>query len=130
MLFVVGLDRRQRQLCIRHSRRTPITLGAGATALAGFAAWFAARRREEVPCTLDLESTPEHFHAHAVLEGAVVHEGDAVQVHGAPSRIAPGERRTVHTRASVAHASAPRRWWTRAVGVSEISSLYEVGCEG
>lgn len=110
---------------------TPIAVTGGALAAAlSFAAWFAARRREEVPCTLDLESTPEHFHAHAVLEGTVVHEGDAVQLHDAPSRIAPGERLTVHTRASVAHASAPRRWWTRAVGVSEISSLYEVGFEG
>ncbi|HEY0776452.1 MAG TPA: hypothetical protein VGD56_00675 [Gemmatirosa sp.] len=93
-------------------------------------AWFVARRREQVPCTLDLESTPEHFHAHAVLDGAVVHEGDAVQLFDAPTHIAPGEKRTVQTRAEVAHASAPRRWWTRMVGVSEISSLYEVGFEG
>jgi hypothetical protein len=59
-----------------------------------------------------------------------VDEGDEVLVHGAPSRIAPGEVRTVETRATVGHASAPRRWWTRLVGVSEISSLYEVGFEG
>ena len=103
---------------------------AALAAAASFAAWFTARRRETVPCTLDLESTPEHFHAHATLEGAVVREGDAVQLFDAPSHIAPGERRVVHTRAAVAHASAPRRWWTRAVGVSEISSLYEVGFEG
>lgn len=110
---------------------TPTIAAAGALALTGsLAAWFAARRREEVPCTLDLESTPEHFHAHAVLDGAVVHEGDAVQVYGAPTHIEPGEKRTVQTRAAVAHASAPRRWWTRVVGVSEISSLYEVGFEG
>ena len=99
-------------------------------ALALFLAWFAMRRHEEVPCTLDLESTPEHFHAHAILEGAVVHEGDAVRVLDAPTHIAPGDKLVVHTRAAVAHASAPRRWWTRMIGVSEISSLYEVGFEG
>jgi len=33
-------------------------------------------------------------------------------------------------RATVHQASAPRRAWTRLVGVSEISSLYEVGFEG
>ncbi|GJG86880.1 hypothetical protein tb265_20610 [Gemmatimonadetes bacterium T265] len=110
---------------------TPTAIAAGALAAAlPLAGWFALRRREEVPCTLDLESTPEHFHAHAVLDGAVVHEGDAVQLFDAPSHIAPGEKRVVHTRAAVAHASAPRRWWTRVVGVSEISSLYEVGFEG
>lgn len=108
---------------------TVVTLVVFAAA-APLRAWFVARRREEVPCTLDLESTPEHFHAHAELEGAVVHEGDAVQVYDAPSRIAAGEKRVVRTRAAVAHASAPRRWWTRMIGVSEISSLYEVGFEG
>ena len=104
-----------------------------ATVLAAFAlflAWFAMRRHEEVPCTLDLESTPEHFHAHAILDGALINEGDAVQIFDAPTHIAPGEKRVVQTRAAVAHASAPRRWWTRMIGVSEISSLYEVGFEG
>lgn len=99
-------------------------------AAAPFAVWFAARRYEDVPCTLELESTPEHFHAHAVITATHVDEGDVVQVHGAPTRIAIGEVRTVETSATVAHASAPRRWWTRTVGVSEISSLYEVGFEG
>ncbi len=108
---------------------TVVTGGALGAALA-LAGWFAARRREEVPCTLELESTPEQFHAHAVITATYVNEGDVVLVHGAPSRIAAGEVRTVETRATVAHASPPRRWWTRLVGVSEISSLYEVGFEG
>lgn len=107
-----------------------ILAACACAALALFAVWFVARRREEVACTLDLESTPEHFHAHAILDGALVHEGDAVRVFDAPTHIAPGEKRFVQTRAEVAHASAPRRWWTRAIGVSEISSLYEVGFEG
>lgn len=112
---------------------SPALTLAGLVALAAAApaaVWFAARRYETVPCTLDLESTPEHFHAHAVIDAAHVDEGDEVLVHGAPARIAAGEKRTVETRATIGHASAPRRWWTRLVGVSEISSLYEVGFEG
>jgi|GEM_PF-376403 hypothetical protein len=112
---------------------SPTTTLAGLVTLAAaapLAVWFAARRYEEVPCTLDLESTPEHFHAHAVITATHVDEGDSVLVHNAPSHIAPGEVRTVETTATVGHASAPRRWWTRMIGVSEISSLYEVGFEG
>jgi hypothetical protein len=112
---------------------SPTTTLAGLVTLAAaapLAVWFFARRHEEVPCTLDLESTHEHFHAHAVITAAEVNEGDEVLVHGAPTRIAPGERRTIETSASISHASAPRRWWTRLVGASEISSLYEVGFEG
>jgi hypothetical protein len=103
-----------------------VTLAAAAP----LAIWCAGRRYEEVPCTLDLESTPEHFHAHAIITATHVNEGDEVLVHGAPTHIAPGEVRTIETRATVGHASAPRRWWTRLIGVSEISSLYEVGFEG
>ena len=99
----------------------------GATALAG---WFAYRRTVEVPCTIDLEATQQHFHAHVELQGAVVHEGDAVLVHGAPSRIAQGEKRVIAGRATVQHASLPRRFWTRVIGASEITSLFEVGFEG
>lgn len=95
-----------------------------------FLAWFFFRRREEVACTLDLEATPEHFHAHVDLDGAVVWEGDVVRVHGAPERIGHGEKRTMRAHASIAHASALRRWWTRKIGTSEITSLYEVGFEG
>jgi hypothetical protein len=112
---------------------SPTTTLAGLVTLAAaapLAVWFAARRYEEVPCTLDLESTPEQFHAHAIITATHVNEGDEVRVHNAPSRIAIGEVRRIETSATVAHASAPRRWWTRVIGVSEISSLYEVGFEG
>ena len=99
-------------------------------ALAVVALWFAARRRVEVPCTLDLEATQETFHAHVVIEGVAPNEGDSVLVHSAPTRIAPGERRTLRSRATVFQASSLRRWWTRRIGTSEITSLYEVGFEG
>ncbi len=106
-----------------------LTTAAGST-LAALALWFVVRRRVEVPCTLDLEATQERFHAHVVLEGVAPNEGDEVLVHQAPTRIAPGERKVVQSRATVAQASALRRAWTRLIGTSEITSLYEVGFEG
>jgi hypothetical protein len=105
-----------------------LTVAAGL--LAVLALWFLVRRRVEVPCTLDLEATQERFHAHVDLQGVAPNEGDEVLVHDAPRHIAPGERRHLTSRATVHQASAPRRAWTRLVGVSAISSLYEVGFEG
>lgn len=108
---------------------TPVLVAAGVL-LAALALWFVARRRLVVPCTLDLEATQERFHAHLHLDGVLPNEGDEVRVHAAPTRIAPGERRTLSSTATVHQASAVRRAWTRLVGTSEITSLYEVGFEG
>jgi hypothetical protein len=94
------------------------------------AAWFLWRRTVQVPCTLDLESSHDHFHAHADLEGVEVNEGDAVLLHGAPDRIAFGEKRTLRTTATVAKASWPRRLMVRVLGASHVTDLYEVGFEG
>lgn len=105
------------------------TIGA-LLALGALGVWYVASRRVDVPCTLDLEATPEHFHAHVELHGAEVNEGDEVLVHGAPDRIAHGERRTMDAHATVQHASMLKRAVTRVVGTSEITSLYEVGFEG
>lgn len=92
--------------------------------------WLAWRRSERVPCTLDLEATHDQFHAHADLGTVEVNEGDAVLVHGAPSRVAFGEKRTVTTTATVSRASWPRRLLVRVLGTSHVTDLYEVGFEG
>ncbi|MBM3611636.1 MAG: hypothetical protein FJX19_01470, partial [Alphaproteobacteria bacterium] len=43
------------------------------------------RRREEVPCTVEVSHRFESLHAHVRFNnGAVVHPGDEVLVHGAP----------------------------------------------
>lgn len=97
---------------------------------AALAAWWAYRRTQEVACTIDLESTPQEFHAHVALDGVEVNEGDEVLVHGAPSRIPLGEKRTMAARATVQQASWPRRALTRVLGTSGITELYEVGFEG
>jgi hypothetical protein len=99
-------------------------------AIATVVLWLAWRRSERVPCTLDLEATHDQFHAHADLGTVEVNEGDAVLVHGAPSRVAFGEKRTVTTTATVSRASWPRRLLVRVLGTSHVTDLYEVGFEG
>ena len=107
----------------------PYVLPAG-VALVALVAWYLHRRTVRVPCTLDLEATHDHFHAHAALDGALVHEGDTVLVHAAPTRLPFGEKRVIRTEATVRHASWPRRLLTRVLGTSHVTDLYEVGFEG
>lgn len=99
-------------------------------ALAALAVWFVFRRKIEVPALIDLEATDRELHAHVVLEGVEVDEGDEVLVHGAPSFIAINEKRTMAARATVSKASLPRRMWERVMGRTRITELYEVGFEG
>ncbi|MDX2194548.1 MAG: hypothetical protein NW201_14485 [Gemmatimonadales bacterium] len=93
-------------------------------------AWYSWRRQVRVPCSIDLEATHDHFHAHVELEGVEVQEGDEVLVHGAPDRVAYGEKRRMRAEATVQQASWPRRLMTRVIGTSHITELYEVGFEG
>ena len=101
-----------------------------AVVLAGMTSWYLARRRTDVPCTLDLEATQQHFHAHVNLEGIEVDAGDRVLVHGAPSRIPLGTRRLMASRATVHRASWLRRQVVRLTGGTEFYELYDVGFEG
>jgi hypothetical protein len=94
------------------------------------AVWFLYRRNIDVPATIDLEATDRELHAHVILEGVEVNEGDEVLVHGAPSYIALNEKRTMPATATVSKASLPRRAWERVMGRTRITELYEVGFEG
>jgi hypothetical protein len=51
-------------------------------------------------------------------------------VHGAPGRIARGERLRIDSEATVHQASWPRRQWTRLTGRFSFYELYDVGFEG
>jgi len=104
-----------------------LTIGGAAAALG---AWFLVRRTRVVPCTLDLEATPERFHAHVALDGVEVEPGDEVLVHGAPASIARGARLRMESEATVHQASWPRRQWTRLTGRFAFYELYDVGFEG
>lgn len=98
--------------------------------LAILAVWFLYRRSIEVPAMIDLEATDRELHAHVILEGVEVNEGDEVLVHGAPSYIPLNEKRTMAATATVSKASLPRRMWERVMGRTRITELYEVGFEG
>lgn len=102
-----------------------LVLAAGAAG-----AWYFTRRRTEVPCTIDLEATHDHFHAHVDLKGVEVDPGDEVLVHGTPSRIPFGTVRTYESRATVQRASWLRRQVVRLTGGTELDELYDVGFEG
>lgn len=107
---------------------TPTTVFWGA--LAALGAWFLYRRRVDVNAMIDLEATDRELHAHVVLEGVDVNEGDEVLVHGAPCYIPLNEKRTMAATATVSKASLPRRAWERVMGRTRITELYEVGFEG
>jgi hypothetical protein len=92
--------------------------------------WFLFRRTIEVQATIDLEATEREFHAHVVLEGVEIDEGDEVLVHGAPSFIPLNEKRTMPATATVYKASLPRRAWERVIGRTRFRDMYEVGFEG
>jgi hypothetical protein len=79
---------------------------------------------------VDLEATPEHFHAHVALDGAEPEPGDEVLVHGAPSRIPHGTRRRLDTTATVRGAGWLERQWVRLTGGTAFHELYDVGFEG
>ena len=91
------------------------------------APWTIGRRTVEVPCTVEIEQTPESLHAYAVPEGIEIRPGDVVLVHGAPTQIAFGDRLCVQGRATVVRAGWMRQMWTRMAGLFELTELYEVG---
>jgi hypothetical protein len=103
---------------------------AGAALIAGGLWWYVATRRSDVKCTIDLEATHDHFHAHVDLDGVEVDPGDAVLVHNTPNRIPFGTVDTFESTATVYRASWLKRQLVRLVGSTEISALYEVGFEG
>jgi hypothetical protein len=107
-------------------------MGWGLTGLAavGVVAWYTMSRRSEVPCTVDLEATHDHFHAHVDLGNVEVDPGDEVLVRNAPSRIAFGTQQTFASSAEVKRASWLKRQVVKLTGGTEIHELYEVGFEG
>lgn len=107
-----------------------MTWGLVAAAALGATAWYAMSRKSEVPCTVDLEATHDHFHAHVDLKGVEVDPGDEVLVRNTPNRIAFGTTTTFESSAEVKRASWLKRQIVKLTGGTEIHELYEVGFEG
>lgn len=81
----------------------------------------------ETPCTITVEQSPEHFHAHVELDGDIAMEpGDKVRVHGAPIQIPFGTREVFERRATVTRASPLARALTRLAAYFDLAELYEV----
>lgn len=81
----------------------------------------------DTPCTITVEQSPEHFHAHVELADEVeMQPGDKVRVHGAPIQIPFGSREVFERRATVTRASPLARALTRFAAYFDLAELYEV----
>lgn len=84
------------------------------------------KRKEQVPCTVEVSHRFESLHAHVRFDnGAVVHPGDEVLVHGAPVVAAYGEVVVEQRVATITRANALERAWTRLTGDFDFMELCE-----
>jgi hypothetical protein len=84
-------------------------------------------RRFHVGCTIEIEQTGESLHAHVNLDNDVeIHPGDEVTIHGAPVRVAFGDRVSLRRTATIVRAGTLRRLMTHLAGYLELTDLYEV----
>jgi hypothetical protein len=88
---------------------------------------FLARTSFETPCTVTVEQSSEHFHAHVELSDDVdIQPGDKVRVHGAPIAIPFGSRQVFNRQATIIRASPLMRALTKVAAYFDLSELYEV----
>ncbi|RVT81980.1 hypothetical protein DXV76_18135 [Rhodobacteraceae bacterium CCMM004] len=84
------------------------------------------RTTETAPCTVEIVHKFEELSAHVRLDnGAVIHPGDSVLVHGAPVMAPWGETVVEQRTATITRASAIERAWTRLTGDLEFMELCE-----
>ena len=84
------------------------------------------RSKEEAPCTVEVSHTFESLHAHVRFNnGAVIHPGDEVLVHGAPVMAPYGAVITEDRTATITRATPIERLWTRMTGDFEFMELCE-----
>ncbi len=86
-------------------------------------------REVQARCIVEIEQTPDSFHAFSVPLDVAVEPGDEVLIHDAPTGVAWNESLSRECRITVRRAGPLRRAWTRASGVFAITELYEVGFE-
>ena len=88
-----------------------------------------SKRCIEVPCTVEIEQTPQYFYAYVSHDDVQVGPGDRVLVHDAPSHIPFGEHVTLQTTATIIKANAFGRFCAHVTGLLSLVELYEVGFE-
>ena len=85
-----------------------------------------SKETERVPCTVEISHRFEELSAHVRFDnGAIVHPGDTVLVHGAPVMAPFGEIVSEEREATITRASAIERLWTRLTGDIEFMELCE-----
>lgn len=85
-----------------------------------------ARKTETAPCTVEVSHRFEELSAHVRLNnGAVIHPGDEVLVHGPPVMAPFGEVVVEDRTATITRAGVLERLWTRMTGDFEFMELCE-----
>ncbi|MEO0463492.1 MAG: hypothetical protein AAF127_10195 [Pseudomonadota bacterium] len=86
-----------------------------------------SERRFETPCTITVEQSSEHFHAHVDLPvGIEMEPGDKVRVHGDPISIPFGSREVFQRTATVTRAGPVKKLMVKAAAYFDFGELYEV----
>lgn len=84
------------------------------------------KEKEQVPCTVEVSHCFDALHAHVRFDnGAVVHPGDEVLVHGAPVMAPYGKVIVEQRTATITRANWFERTWTRLTGDLEFMELCE-----
>ncbi|MEM9530167.1 MAG: hypothetical protein AAGA23_04565 [Pseudomonadota bacterium] len=87
---------------------------------------FFTRTTETAPCEVEVSHCFDSLHAHVkFLNGAVIHPGDEVLVHGDPVLAPYGEVVTEERTATITRASGLGQFWTRLTGDLEMMELCE-----
>ena len=85
-----------------------------------------SRAIETAPCTVEVSHTFESLHAHVRFNnGAIIHPGAEVLVHGEPILAAYGEVLSEERTATIRRAFFFERFWTRLVGGLEFMEICE-----
>lgn len=85
-----------------------------------------SRKVEKAPCTVTVSNRFEELSAHVRFNnGAVIHPGDEVRVHGEPIMAPFGECIEENRTATIVRASLVERLWTRLTGDFEFMELCE-----
>ncbi len=89
------------------------------------------RETETAPCTVEISHRFEELSAHVKFNnGAVIHPGDSVLVHGGEIMAPYGEVVREDRTATITRASAVERLWTRMTGDFEFMELCEFSFSG
>ena len=85
-----------------------------------------SRTNEMAPCTVEVSHTFESLHAHVRFNnGAIVHPGDEVIVHGEPILAPYGEVIIEERVATITRAFWLERLWTKLAGNFEFMEICE-----